>query len=376
MNHCNGSKSRRLALLLAVPLLVSISVSVPSAAQDLKPVTIRIASDHSGPPHPAALAQVFFQERLPKVIPGSQLRPFYAGALYKIPDAVDALREGNLEMVWGQFGKAVQIDPWMSVVVGPMQLTTPGSVEQMDSFETTQMLFDRLEKEHGVKVFGTGHLSFFIGVGSSERLRAPKDFTDKKIRSFGPVENAALAAWGASPVTMAFGDVPPALQTGVIDGLLTSIGGFVSTRDQAPYFSIAGLNAISSDYYWIGASAKWWNTLDGATQEALEKLIVEEVIPMQKKLNWCNDQRVIKKYRTEDPSKPGIYVLTQKEQKVLADKMGDATINWIKSNTPDDANKWVDRFADEARAAVAENPLGSSEIEKTDCSELAHWFTK
>ena len=60
---------------------------------------------------------------------------------------------------------------------------------------------------------------------------------------------------------MAFGDVPPALQTGVIDGLLTSLGGFNAVKEQAPYFSVAGLNGIVGDYYWFGASQKWWDRL-------------------------------------------------------------------------------------------------------------------
>ena len=34
------------------------------------------------------------------------------------------------------------------------------------------------------------------------------------------------------------------------------------------------------------------------------------------------------------------------------DKLGDATTKWIKKNTPSDADKWVDKFAEEAKAAA------------------------
>ena len=77
----------------------------------------------------------------------------------------------------------------------------------------------------------------------------------------GPAENALLSALGSNPQSMAFGDVPPALQTGVIDGLLTSLGGFNAVKEQAPYFTVAGLNGIVGDYYWFGASQKWWDRL-------------------------------------------------------------------------------------------------------------------
>lgn len=360
---------------LAVAVLV-VSFAPPAIAQDLQSVTIRLAADHTPPPHPAALAQVHFQRRLPEVLPGSELRLYHAGALYTIPQAVEALSEGNLEMTWGQFGKTAAIDKWMNVVAGPMLLTTPGAMEMLDRFESVGQLRQRFEKVHGIKLLGTAHLSMFMGAGARERLKGPEDFKGKKIRSMGPAENAALSAWGASPVVMAFGDVPPALQTGVIDGLLTSLGGFNVTRQQAPYYTIAGINGIVGDYYWVGASLKWWNRLNRPTQQALEKLIVEEILPLQKQINWCNDQRLLDQYKVDDPTKPGIYVLKPEEQQRLATALGDSTVKWVKANTPVEAHRWVDRFGQEAQAAVASNPLGTSWIEKTDCATLAHHFKK
>jgi hypothetical protein len=148
------------------------------------------------------------------------------------------------------------------------------------------------------------------------------------------------------------------------------------TRDQAPYYTVAGINGIVGDYYWVGVSIPWWNRLNDATRNTLEKLIVEEVIPLQKQLNWCNDQRLLERFQVDDPSNPGIYILSGSEQEALAAQLGDATINWVKQNTPRDAHDWVDRFVEEARAAVAANPIGESWIEKTDCTELAHWFQR
>ncbi|MGH6621767.1 MAG: TRAP transporter substrate-binding protein [Alphaproteobacteria bacterium] len=333
-------------------------------------------SDLTPPPHPAAIAQVYFAEELAKLIPGSEVRSYYAGALYKIPEAVEAMTDGNLEMTWGQFGKTAQIDPYMIAVNGPMLLTTPGAMNQIENFETYKFLVKRFKDIHKVKIFGTGQLSMYIGVGAQQRLRTPEDFSGKKLRSMGPAENVALETWGASPVTMAFGDVPPALETRVIDGLATSLGGFMSTKDQAPYFTIAGINGISGDFYWVGASLAWWNKLNKPTQDIIEKLMVEKVLPFQKQINWCNDKRVIAKYQTQDPSKPGIYILSEKEAEDFANKLGDATAAWIKTKTPKDANKWIDLFVKDARAASKAHPIGSDPLEKTDCAKLEHWFTR
>ena len=361
------------ALAAAVMALGTFD-TIGAQADELQPVVIRLVADHPPPPHPAALSQAHFQKRLPEVIPGSELRVYHAGALYTIPEALEAMSAGDLEMTWGQFGKTAASDRWMNVVAGPMLVTTPGALEQLDNFETIAMLKERFADLHDVKVFGTAHMSMYMGAGANERLRTPDDFKGRKIRSMGPAENAALSAWGAAPVTMTFGDVPPALQTGVIDGLLTSLGGWNSVRDQAPFYTVAGINGIVGDYYWIGASQQWWDGLNAPTQEALEKLIVEEVLPLQAQINWCNDQRLLEQFGTDDPSKPGIYVLSDEEREALAAALGDATTEWVKANSPEEAHPWVDRFVEEARAASAAHPMGTSEMEKTDCTTLAHLF--
>jgi TRAP-type C4-dicarboxylate transport system substrate-binding protein len=367
---------KRSARLLAAASFGALAAVAATPAAAVDPVNIRLASDHNPPPHPAAMAEEFFKQRLKILIPGSEVRMYYASSLYKIPGAVEAMTNGDLEMTWGQFGKSAQVDPYMSVVVGPMLLTTPGAIDKFDTTETFKMLVGRFDKLHGVKIFGSGDLSYYMGAGSGSRLLGPDDFAGKKIRSMGPAENAALSAWGANPTTMAFGDVPPALQTGVIDGLLTSLGGFRSTRDQAPFFTVAGINGIVGDYYWIGASNIWWNSLKADQQEIISKLIKEEVLPFQRKANWCNDKILLDQYGTEDPTKPGIYIMKQDEADLLASKLGDATQKWIKANTPSGAHEWVDKFVMEAKALSKANPIGTDWLEKTDCAEMQPWFDK
>ena len=364
---------KRLAVLGCSAMAATAIMATSASAQ----VTIRLASDTAGLPHPAAIAMERLKERVEAEIPGSDVRIFVSSSLYKIPEAMEAMTEGNLEMAWGQFGKTAQVDPYANVVVGPMLLTTPGAINTLDSFETYKMLVGRFNDIHDVKMFGTAHLSFYMGAGAkASRLVAPSDFSDKKMRSMGPAENAMLSAFGSNPTTMAFGDVPPALETGVIDGLLTSLGGWNRVKEQAPFFSVAGVNGIVGDYYYLAASNKWWNNIKPEHQAIIEKIIQEDVLPLAKQANYCNDKQLIDKFGTKDPSKPGIYVMSQDEASALADQLGNATQEWIKANTPSGADEWVDKFAQEAQAAVASNPLGESTLEKTDCDAMNALFAK
>jgi len=59
------------AVIGAVILIASIGVTGA-----VEPIKLRWASDHSGPPHPAAIAEVYFAEQLEKKIPGSKVLIF------------------------------------------------------------------------------------------------------------------------------------------------------------------------------------------------------------------------------------------------------------------------------------------------------------
>jgi TRAP-type C4-dicarboxylate transport system substrate-binding protein len=249
-------------------------------------------------------------------------------------------------------------------------LTTVGAVDSLDKTTAYQTLVDRLAKRQAIKVFGVGHMSFGMGVGGKRRYSAPADFNGKKVRSMGPVENATLEAWKASPVVMNFGEVPNAMESGVIDGLMTSLGGWNSVREQAPFYTMGGAGAFVGDYYMISASSRWWNRLSPATRTALEKLIAE-TIQIQKEFNWCFDKMAYDKYGTKDPSKPGVYWLTPQEVSAMVGAMGDSTVRYIKSKTPAEAGPLVDSFVKEGRELSKQNPAGSSWIEKVDCSKHA-----
>ncbi|MDH4175877.1 MAG: TRAP transporter substrate-binding protein DctP [Betaproteobacteria bacterium] len=333
-------------------------------------VVLRFAADFPPPPHPAGLAMKYFAERLPQVIPGSEARLYFAGALYTVPEAFEAMRQGNLEMTWMQIGKAAPVDPWMMALVGPGILTTVGAVDNLEKTQTYQMLTKRLEQQQLIKVFGAGHMSFGMGIGGKKRYAKPGDFVGSKLRSMGPVENASLSSWKANPVVMGFGEVPSALESGVIDGLMTSLGGWNSVREQAPFFTMGGAGAFIGDYYMVSASRRWWDRLTPATRGALEKLIAETV-KVQKEYNWCFDKMAYDKYGTKDPSKPGIYWMTPDEVGAMVTAMGDAPTQYVKTKTPQAANSWVDTFVKEGREMSKQHPTGTSWIEKVDCSRHA-----
>jgi len=363
-------KSRSLKTVVALVAVACAAFAAAPVQAQMKPVVLRFAADFPPPPHPAGLAMQHFRDALAKAIPGSEARLYFAGALYTIPEAFEAMRQGNLEMTWMQMGKAAPVDPYMMAVVGPGIMTTVGAVDNLDKTKTFQFLVDRLQKSQAIKVFGAGHMSFGMGVGGKKRYLTAADFGGRKVRSMGPAENPVLESWKANPVVMAFGEVPTALESGVIDGLMTSIGGWLGVRQQAPFYTTGGAGVFTGDYYMVSASRRWYDRLPKATQDVLDK-VVAETIQVQKELNWCVDRLTYEKYGTKDPSKPGVYWMTPQEVTALTGALGEGPTRWVKSKTPAAANEWIDTFRKEGRELSEKNPVGSSWIEKIDCSKHA-----
>ena len=154
-------------LMTAVATIAAVfSLGSTNAIADghgkVEPIKMRWASDHSGPPHPAAIAEMFFAEQVEKKIPGSKVQIYWAKSLYNVPKGTQALTKGNLEMMTGQFGKTSSVEPLANTIVGAGKLTTPGAINGLDGTKTFAQLKKVFNDKHGITIFGSGHLSIWV----------------------------------------------------------------------------------------------------------------------------------------------------------------------------------------------------------------------
>lgn len=366
-----------LALAAAFAFTSLLFAPVPAqAAGDLQKVIIRISADLPPPPHPTAIAMHWLKEQVEKQFPdGSEVRLFFAGALYKDPAALTAMTEGNLEMGWLVTGKTAATDVWLSMISQPGVLTTAAAVHELKNLETGKMLLKRLRDKHGVEPFGFADLSFALGMAGKKRLLTLDSLNGRKIRTFAAAVNPVVSSWGASPVVMSFGDVPSALESGVLDGVITSIGGWRAITEQTPYYTIAGIGTVAFDNYWVGGSQIWWKSLNGATQTKLRALI-EESMALQDRINWCNDQFAIAEFKANSPADAGIYQASADEARPLQDAIGTNVATYLKGKLPDEADAWVDTFLKEGKAASKRLGPGTDPLESLDCAPYKDMLKK
>lgn len=308
---------------------------------------------------------MWYKAEIEKRIPGSEVRVYYGGGLYRVDEALEAMVVGNLEMTVMQPTKSAGFDPWLNIITQPLILTTKGAVNHFPETDVAVMLEDRLDAK-GIKVVAWGHHSAFTGMGSTKRILTLDDLKGMKMRISAPLtQGPQLESFGASPVAMAYADVASALASGVVDGICTSTGGWLALRDLAPYYTVIGPGGALMDYYMICMSKKWLASLNDPTR----KIVIDTMVEcMEQEKLWCfaGDMLIAKQYGTTDPSKPGIYIATPEEQQPFKDAMGMSVVESMKTQLPSQAHPWIERFKEIGDEFVAKYPPGSDPIEASD----------
>ena len=365
---------KKILILLLALSVAALWLPMDASAQGSKKLTIKIVSDTSPPPQPIAIAMNWFRDKVQERIPGSEVRTYFAGALYTLSDAMTALQSGNLEIAVGQPSKIAGFDPWMNIATQPMVLTSVGAIHHFPETEVAKKLTARLEQK-GVQIMGWADISHYMGVAAKKRLLTPEDFKGLKLRVLAPLtQGPTLKAWGASAVAMAWGDVPSAIQSGVIDGAVTSSNGFAVLRQQTPYYSIIGVGGMALDFYFLGASKKWWDGLSPAHQKIIRDTL-QEMIMYQRKLQWCSDNLVAKDFGAKDPKKPGMYNLKAEEVEVFKKALGNAVSDSLVEKLGPDSKELIAKFQEEGQKLSAQYPPGSDPVESFDCSPLVKILT-
>ncbi len=210
-------KTRPLFHLLAVAAL-----AVPIAATAADPTSMRIAGNFSSnTKHIDQIERPFFTN-LPKILGAPMTINYNAMDTVGVQaaDALRMLRSGTFDVMSVQIGMAARDDPFFEGVdlIG----VSTNLVDLRQAVDAYRQVFDeRLQKRFNAKVMTLwpfGPQVFYC----NKPIKTLDDVKGLKVRSFTPSMAALIQSLGATPVTMQFSEVYPALQRGVADCGVTS----------------------------------------------------------------------------------------------------------------------------------------------------------
>ncbi len=148
-----------------------------------------------------------------------------------------------------------------------------GQEEMAEFLDFAGPLYDEIAERNNQKIL------YYIpwpspGIYSRAPIASAQDIVDQRIRAFNAASFEFLSNIGASPLEMPWGDVPPSLASGAIDGVATSSSSGVDGRlwQFTDYFN--PLNwSTSAEAVTVNLDA--WNALSEDERDTIEELAAE-----------------------------------------------------------------------------------------------------
>ena len=208
----------------------------------------------------------------------------HGGALFNQKTQIQGLQLGSAHLIAPTFGIYTPVAPNISAFALPFLLTSPEKIERAINDPLVRATFGpQLESKKiipaAIWINGPRDISY----RGSKPVLVQEDMKGIKIRVQNvPSDIAAMKAVGANVISMSWGEVPTAIQQGVIDAVEPTPN---SLAGAGLIESIDQLTRINYRYsfYIVGANKQWW---DGLSDKELKA--VKEALDVATKWNWEN----------------------------------------------------------------------------------------
>ncbi|MEO1018419.1 MAG: TRAP transporter substrate-binding protein [Pseudomonadota bacterium] len=254
---------RSCTTILALAGLATTFPVVANAQSQMRLLSQSLETSKQYPPERAAVDRITESEDLGVDV----VYNHYDTLGLKQADALRLIRAGTFDVISTQIGLASRDDPFLEGLDIIGVSTDMGALKE--SVDAYREVFDaRLQEKFGAKVLALwpfGPQVFYC----NEPIETVDDLEGLKVRTFTPSMSALLENFGATPVTLQFSEVYPALQRKVAScGVTSPTSGNVGkwpevTTHQIP-LSVSG--SVQGHF----ANLEWWNSLSPEQQKGLE----------------------------------------------------------------------------------------------------------
>ena len=203
---------------------------------------------------------------------GLKIEVFHSAQLGVEEDIIEQIRAGaNI----GQNTDSARMGnyvPGIAIMNGPYFAENLEEVAKLTKSPTVKGFLDDLANKYGLKILSFSWVQGYRHFFTNKPIRTPEDLKGLRIRTPpAPIWQESIRALGATPVALAFGEMYPALQSKVMDGVELVYNNIPAGRfyevlkyvNESRHIMLVNYEAISS---------KWFNSLPPDYQ----KILVEE----------------------------------------------------------------------------------------------------
>jgi tripartite ATP-independent transporter DctP family solute receptor len=203
---------------------------------------------------------------------GLKIEVFHSAQLGVEEDILEQIRAGaNI----GQNTDSARMGnyvPGIAIMNGPYFAENLDEVAKLKNSPTVRGFLDELATKHGMKVLSYSWVQGYRHFFTNKPVRNPEDLKGLRIRTPpAPIWQESVRALGATPVALAFGDMYPALQQKVMDGVELVYNNIPAGRFYEVLKYVSETRHIMLVNFEV-ISSKWFNALPADYQ----KILVEE----------------------------------------------------------------------------------------------------
>jgi len=267
---------KKIAAACAVSCTMLTALLVAPAPAGAAEVTIRFPIEYSLDITPG-LANQDFKKLVEERTKGRvEVKLFPSGSLYKGLDLLQALLRGDAEMTTLISAYWSSLSPRLAVSELPYAFPTTESFYKAIDGGFFQEAYSEVEGK-GAKLITVLPFDYLVPGTKNTALRNPRDMAGLKMRGLGKVNLAMLQSLGATPVSLNFVELSPAIQQGVIDGLNVPTDNFMIYKWNESIKHVTYATYYVAFYPWM-VNAKWWATVPADLRTIIEDTAKEVAI--------------------------------------------------------------------------------------------------
>ncbi|HBH03571.1 MAG TPA: C4-dicarboxylate ABC transporter [Candidatus Rokubacteria bacterium] len=195
--------------------------------------------------------------------------------------------------------------PGIAIMNGPYFAENLDEVARLQKSPTIKGFLDELANKHGMKVLSYSWVQGYRHFFTNKPVRNPEDLKGLRIRTPpAPIWQESVRALGATPVALAFGDMYPALQQKVMDGVELVYNNIPAGRFYEVLKYVSETRHIMLINFEV-VSSKWFNALPADYQE----ILVEEAEKAGMETSRLIMDKLEKEVKQELTTKRGMVVV-------------------------------------------------------------------
>lgn len=249
-------------------LAAALVASAPAFAQDLPKTQLKVVGSISSLLPYKDYEVPFWTKTLAEKSKGAitaDIKGFNEMGL-KGPEVLRLMSTGALEIGATVLAYLASDDPTFEAVDIAGMLTDVETARK--ATDASKVMYSKLMQKFGVKLMAEGTYPAQVFYCNGE-LNSLADVKGKKVRAAGRSQSELVQALGGTPVTMAFGEVVPALQNKTVDcGITGTLSGNLAKWNEVSTHLLA--LPVSWGQIAYAANMKSWDKLDPKVRNLIE----------------------------------------------------------------------------------------------------------